>query len=174
VKTDAGRRLLVMNRQMRIAVIGPATATDELADLAYEVGREIAAAECTLVCGGLGGVMEAACRGAAELGGLTIGILPGESATEANPYVSVPVVTGMGEARNYIVAATADVVIAVSGRLGTLSEIAFSLKRRTPVVGLGTWELDSRRLAPYPNVVPAGSPARAVQLAVELASRPRA
>jgi len=159
-----------MTRPTIISVIGPGTATDEVSELAYQVGREIAAAGCVLVCGGLNGVMEAACRGARELDGLTIGILPGTSAADANPFVTVPVLTGMGEARNYIVAATGDAVIAVSGRLGTLSEIAFALKRRTPVIGLGTWQLDAKRLAPYPGIVAAETPAEAVALAVKMAA----
>jgi len=161
-----------VTRPTIISVIGPATATEKVTRLAYEVGREIAGAGCVLVCGGLEGVMEAACRGARELDGLTVGILPGTSATEANPFVTLPIVTGMGEARNYIVAASGDAVIAVSGRLGTLSEIAFALKRRTPVIGLGTWKLDAKRLAPYPNVVAADRADEAVRLAVEMATRP--
>ncbi|RMF87066.1 MAG: TIGR00725 family protein, partial [Nitrospinota bacterium] len=95
-----------------------------------------------LVCGGLGGVMEAAARGAREGGGLTVGILPGCEATEANPYIDIPIVTGMSHARNLLIVRTAEVVIALPGEYGTLSEIALALKIGRPVVGLHTWSLD--------------------------------
>jgi uncharacterized protein (TIGR00725 family) len=94
-----------------------------------------------LVCGGLGGVMEAACRGAAGAGGVSIGILPGEARSQANPYVTVALATGLGEARNALVVRAADALIAIAGGWGTLSEIALARKTGTPVIGLGTWEL---------------------------------
>ncbi|MBN1660366.1 MAG: TIGR00725 family protein [Anaerolineae bacterium] len=124
-----------------IAIIGAARCDEEVAAIAEAVGREIARRGAGLVCGGRGGVMEAACRGATAEGGTTVGILPGTDRSEANPYVQVPVVTGMGEARNAIVVRTADAVIAVSGGYGTLSEIGLALKMGRPVVGLRTWSL---------------------------------
>lgn len=109
--------------------------------LAEGVGREIARHGVTLVCGGLGGVMEAACRGASLEGGLTIGILPGEQRRDANPYVTIPIVTGIGYARNVAVVKSAQAVIAINGSYGTLSEIAHALQSGIPVIGLGTWSL---------------------------------
>jgi uncharacterized protein (TIGR00725 family) len=151
-------------------VIGSAACGERLAALAREVGLEIARRGAVLVCGGRGGVMEAACRGAREAGGLTVGILPGTDRAEANPYVDVPIVTGLGEARNALVVRSADAVIAVSGGYGTLSEIGLALKMGRPVVGLGTWEL-SQAGQPVAAVVRAESPAQAVELAVSLAKQ---
>jgi uncharacterized protein (TIGR00725 family) len=108
--------------------------------LAEETGRLIAAGGHVLVCGGLSGVMEAACRGARSAGGQTIGILPGTDRAEANPYVSVPVPTGLGQMRNVVIVLTADVLIAIGGGYGTLSEIGYALRCGKPVIGLGTWE----------------------------------
>ncbi len=119
-----------------IAVIGGGHCSAEIYELAREVGREIARAGAMLICGGLFGVMEAACRGAQEAGGTTIGILPGKTTAEANAFVDIPIVTGLNEARNVIIARSADGVIAVDGEHGTLAEIAFSLKFGKPVVGL--------------------------------------
>lgn len=152
---------------MFIAVIGSGTCSDEIAALAREVGREIARRGAVLVCGGQGGVMEAACQGAKIAGGTTVGILPGTDRSEANPYVGVPVVTGLGEARNAIVVRTADAVVAVSGGYGTLSEIGLALKMGRPVVGLGTWEL-CHSGQPVDAVARADSPAQAVELALAL------
>ncbi len=129
-----------MNR-VTIAVIGGGICTPEEARVAETIGRELAQRGATLVCGGLGGVMEAACRGARQAGGLTVGILPGTSRHEANEHVIVPVVTGMGEARNAVVVRSAQAVIAVGGEYGTLSEIALALKMGIPVIGIGTWRL---------------------------------
>ena len=126
---------------MIIAVIGAGRCSEEIAQVAESVGRELARRGATLVCGGLGGVMEAACRGAKSEGGLTIGILPGSSRRETNLYVDIPVVTGLGEARNVIVVRTSQAVIAVDGEYGALSEIAYALKLGIPVVGLNTWQL---------------------------------
>ncbi len=152
---------------MIIAVIGASRCSKEMARRAQEVGRELAKRGATLVCGGLGGVMEAACRGAKEEGGLTIGILPGLSHHEANPYVDIPIVTGLGEARNVIVVRTAQAVIAVGGEYGTLSEIAYALKMGRPVVGLNTWQLakDGR---PREDIVEVSTPVEAVQRALAL------
>ncbi len=109
---------------------------------AEAVGRAVAEAGAVLVCGGLGGVMEAACRGAHAGGGLTVGILPGRDRGEANGHVDVAIPTGLGEARNVLVVRSADAVVALAGEFGTLSEIAFALQAGIPVVGLDTWELD--------------------------------
>ena len=153
---------------MFLTVIGSASCREEVAALAREVGQEIARRGAVLVCGGRGGVMEAACQGAKAMGGVTVGILPGTDRREANPYVDVPIVTGLGEARNAIVVRTADAVIAVSGGYGTLSEIGLALKMGRPVVGLGTWELRQSG-QPVAAVVQADSPAQAVELAMTLA-----
>ena len=112
--------------------------------------------------------MEAACRGAKEAGGLTVGILPGNERSEANPYVDVPLVTGLGEARNIIVARSGRAVIAVGGEYGTLSEIAFALKFGVPVVGLDTWQLPERAAAAG-GILSAESPRQAVDLALGVA-----
>ena len=109
---------------------------------AEAVGRGLAAAGVTLVCGGLGGVMEAACRGAAANGGLTIGILPGADRAAANEWVKVALPTGLGELRNGLVVRAADAVIAIGGAYGTLSEIALALRTGVPVIGVNTWEID--------------------------------
>lgn len=114
--------------------------------------------------------MEGACRGAKEAGGLTVGIIPGDDRREANPYVDIPIVTGMGEARNALVVKSSQAIIAVEGRYGTLSEIAFALKLGIPVVGLNTWRL-SRRGEEDSGIVNAASVEQAVTLAIELAGR---
>jgi uncharacterized protein (TIGR00725 family) len=101
-----------------------------------------------VVCGGLGGVMEAACRGAKDAGGTTVGILPGSDRAAANPFVDVAIPTGLGEARNALVVRAADALIAVGGGYGTLSEIALALKAGKPVVGVGTWDIDGVVAAP--------------------------
>jgi len=124
-----------------VAVVGAGDAGPDDRAVAEDLGRELARRGAVVVCGGLGGVMEAVCRGARGAGGRTVGILPGDDRRQANPYVEVPVATGLGEARNLVVVRTADVVVAVGGGLGTLSEIAFALRLGTPVVGIATWEL---------------------------------
>ena len=124
-----------------VAVIGAGSADKELLTLAEEVGRLIALNGALLVCGGLGGVMEAAARGANTEGGITIGILPGLEKSAANPYIDVPVATGLGEIRNAIIVRSADVLIAIGGEYGTLSEIAFGLKTGKTVIGIGTWDI---------------------------------
>ena len=122
-----------------VAVIGPG---DEPIEAAAEVGRLLAERGAVVVCGGLGGTMEAACRGAKQAGGTTVGLLPGGSRSDANPFVDVAIPTGLGEARNALVVRAADVVVAVGGGYGTLSEIALALKAGKRVVGLGSWEID--------------------------------
>jgi uncharacterized protein (TIGR00725 family) len=124
-----------------IGVIGGGEVTPDVAAQAEVVGREIARRGGTVVCGGLGGVMEAACQGATDAGGLTIGILPGDSRAAANPCVSIPIVTGIGYARNVAVVRTSQAIIAVDGSYGTLTEIAYALQAGIPVVGLGTWRV---------------------------------
>ena len=127
---------------MIIAVIGGSSPTNpEHVRLAEEVGRELAIRGVGLVCGGLSGIMEAACRGAKSAGGTTIGILPGRSSRDANSYVDIPIVTTMGFSRNVIVVHTGDAVIAIGGAFGTLSEIAHALGDSIPVVALNTWPL---------------------------------
>lgn len=151
-----------------IAVVGPGRADARLLDAAEQIGAALARGGAGVVCGGLGGVMEAACRGAKRLGGLTVGLLPGSDRSEANPHVDVALPTGMGEARNLLVVRAADVVIAVGGEYGTLSEIALALKTSTPVIGLWTWELhkDGRPREAFGVAVdPAQAAARALQLA---------
>ncbi len=129
-----------MQKKM-IAVIGAGRADKELFALAEEVGRLIALNGAILVCGGLGGVMEAAARGANTEGGITVGILPGLEKSAANPYINVPVATGLGEIRNAVIVRSADVLIAIGGEYGTLSEIAFALKAGKTVIGIGTWDI---------------------------------
>ena len=122
-------------------MVGASRASDDERATAELVGRLLAERQIVIVCGGLGGVMEAACRGARSAGGTTVGILPGDDRTDANEFVDVAVATGMGEGRNALVVRTADAVIAVGGEFGTLSEIALALRAGKPVVGIGTWEL---------------------------------
>src|SRR5262245_12456532 len=124
-----------------VAVVGSAECEAQTAGLAEEIGRLLAQQGFAVVCGGLGGVMAAACRGAKAVGGLTIGILPGTDPAAANAWVEVPIASGLGEARNILVVRAAECVIAVGGEYGTLSEIAFALKIGKPVIGLKTWQL---------------------------------
>jgi uncharacterized protein (TIGR00725 family) len=122
--------------------VGPGEAGADVVVAAEAVGRELAARGAVVVCGGLGGAMEAACRGAKEAGGTTVGLLPGLDRRDANPYVDVAVLTGLGEARNALVVRTADALVAVGGGYGTLSEIGLALRTGKRVVGLRTWEID--------------------------------
>ncbi len=155
-----------------IAVVGAGHADTKTAELAEAVGQEIALAGAWLICGGLGGVMEAASRGAQAAGGMTIGILPGTDRTMANPYIALAIATGLGEGRNLIIIHNADAVIAVGGEWGTLSEIAFARKVGKPVVGLLTWDL--RRPSGTPaDIQVARSPKEAVELALEAIRRRR-
>ena len=153
---------------MHVAVSGGGEAGEEACRQAQEVGRELARRGAVVVTGGLGGAMEAACRGAKAEGGVTIGILPTDDRADANEWVDVAVPTGLGEGRNALVVRAADAVIAVAGEFGTLSEIALALRLGRPVVGLGTWELlrDGR---PVEAIVVAATPAEAAARAVELA-----
>jgi len=121
-------------RPLRIAVCGGGVADTRLARVAHEVGERIALAGAILVCGGLGGVMEAVARGAAAAGGLTVGVLPGPDASAANPWIGVPLPSGLGEARNALVVRFGEAVIAIGGEWGTLSEIALARRTGVPVV----------------------------------------
>lgn len=140
---------------------GTASAEDEAA--AFAVGRALADGGAVVVCGGLGGVMAAACRGAKQAGGTTIGILPGDARDDANEWVDVAIATGLGEARNVLVVRASDALVAVGGGYGTLSEIGFALKTGRPVVGVGTWPVD--------GVAIEGDPSRAAARALTLAER---
>jgi uncharacterized protein (TIGR00725 family) len=144
-----------------VAVIGPGDANAAELGAAASVGRGLAGAGAVLVCGGLGGVMAAACRGAASAGGTSVGILPGRDRAEANEWVSVAIPTGLGELRNALVVRAADAVIAIGGAYGTLSEIAFALKAAVPVLGIGTWAIDGVERAPSAEA----AVARALELA---------
>lgn len=157
-----------MEKELFISVIGSSDCSKEEARLAEEVGRELARRGAALICGGLGGVMEAACRGTASQGGTTIGILPGDSAKDANRYVKIPIVTGMGYARNAIVAKSAQAVIAIGGSHGTLSEIAYALQNDVPVIGLNTWSL-SRGGLEDSSIIVAQNAVEAVEKAFALA-----
>lgn len=126
---------------MFVSVVGGSRCSRREAELAEEVGAELARRGVTLVCGGLAGVMAAACKGARSAGGTTVGILPGSRREDANRYVDIPIVTTIGEARNVIVVCSGQAVIAICGEYGTLSEIAHALRRKIPVVGLNTWSL---------------------------------
>jgi uncharacterized protein (TIGR00725 family) len=148
---------------MQIAVIGNAETTPGEYDAAYTTGRIIAGSGAVLVCGGLGGVMEAACKGAREAGGTTVGILPGTDG--GNPYLDITIRTSLGHARNVLVVQSADAVIAVGGGYGTLSEIAVALKTGRPVFGIHTWDIE--------GVVPCTSPEDAVMRAVRETGRSR-
>jgi uncharacterized protein (TIGR00725 family) len=144
-----------------VAVIGPSSAGPEEVAAAEEAGRLLAGRDCVVVCGGLGGVMEAVARGARSAGGTVVGLLPGRDRRDGNAHLTVAITTGLGEMRNALVVRAADVVLAIGGAYGTLSEIAFALRTGVPVVGIGTWALD--------DVVAAPGPAEAVELALALA-----
>lgn len=146
-----------------IGVIGAGACDEKTGAVAERVGELIAERGAALVCGGLGGVMEAAARGAFNGGGVTIGVLPGDERTAANPYIKIPIVTGMGHARNVIIVHTAQALVAVAGEYGTLSEIAVALKTGKPVVALGGWG-DIR------GVIPETGPERAVERVFSLVS----
>jgi uncharacterized protein (TIGR00725 family) len=131
-----------IRKKLRIGVIGGATPDSKFRKTAHDVGRLIAEKGAILVCGGLSGVMEAAAHGAKKGGGLTIGILPGASLQDANPYIDIPIATGIGYSRNSLVAMNADVLIAVDGQFGTLTEIAYGNIYQKKVIGIGTWNIE--------------------------------
>ncbi|MBE9542392.1 MAG: TIGR00725 family protein [Deltaproteobacteria bacterium] len=146
---------------IQIGVIGAGQCSLEIERLAEEVGREIAKKKALLICGGLGGVMEASARGAKQEGGVTIGILPGFSFEDANPFIDIPIVTGLSHARNVLVVRSSQAIIAVEGGYGTLSEIGIALKLRKPVVGLRTWDVSKK-------IVTVETPEDAVKKAISL------
>jgi uncharacterized protein (TIGR00725 family) len=150
-----------------IGVIGEREASPENILRAYTMGHLLAEHGFALVCGGLGGVMEAACRGACDAGGLTLGILPGIDVAEANPYVQIAIVTGLNEARNLLIVRTALVLIAIGGEYGTLSEMAFALKMNKPVIALHSWQPE-RPGIPHPTLHTAQTPEEAIELLLRL------
>ncbi|PLX79927.1 MAG: TIGR00725 family protein [Desulfuromonas sp.] len=129
-----------MPRRRLVGIIGASVASPNGARTAFRVGELLAERGVTIVCGGLGGIMEAVCRGAVSAGGETVGILPGAEANSANPYVTLPIVTNMGHARNVVIAHTAEVLIAIEGELGTLSEVAIALKNGRRVITINSWD----------------------------------
>ena len=153
---------------MIIAVVGDSSCSPEQAKLAEAVGEQLAQRGAVIICGGLGGIMEAVCRGAKSKGGLTIGVLPGENPSMANPWVDIPIATGVGYARNMAVVKSAQAVIALGGGYGTLSEIAYALKSSIPVIGLNTWSL-SRNGQEADAIIRASNPTEAVEKATALA-----
>jgi uncharacterized protein (TIGR00725 family) len=155
---------------MQIAIVGGSEATDSMIAAAETVGRTVASANAVVVCGGLGGVMAAACRGAKSAGGLTVGFLPGSDCSEANPWVDVIIPTGMGEGRNILVVRSSAAVIAIGGEYGTLSEIALALRSGLPVIGIGTWLLARGDGELDTGIVPVDDPFEAAAIALRLAS----
>jgi uncharacterized protein (TIGR00725 family) len=156
-----------------VAVIGASDATEWERTTAEEVGHRLARAGVVLVCGGLGGVMDAAASGAAADGGTSVGILPGTDRSGASRHLTVVVTTGFGEGRNVLVARSADAVIAVGGEFGTLSEVALALKMGIPVIGLSTWDLRRDDMEADP-VMRAETAEEAVRLALGGAAGPLA
>jgi uncharacterized protein (TIGR00725 family) len=147
-----------VRKKVRIGVIGGASPDAEALETAFKVGKLIAEKGAVLICGGLGGVMEAASQGAKKAGGMTIGILPGNNPDQANPFIDIPIATNMGHSRNSLVALNSDVLIAINGQYGTLSEIAFGCIYRKKIIGLGTWDIK--------GILPAQTPEEAVELAL--------
>jgi uncharacterized protein (TIGR00725 family) len=145
-----------------IGVIGAGKCDRKLREQAYQVGQEIAKAGAILATGGLKGVMQAASQGAREAGGTVIGIIPGVDKAKANPYCDVVIPTGIGEARNVVVVQTADALISLHGRYGTIIEMCFALKQKKPVISLVNWDL-------LPEVITKSTPADAVEEAISLA-----
>jgi uncharacterized protein (TIGR00725 family) len=146
--------------KIQIGVIGAGSSDAETSAKAYKVGKAIADCGAALICGGMGGVMEEACKGAKEAGGVTIGILPTDKRGTGNRELDYEIVTNAGHARNVFIAHSADALIAVSGSYGTLSEISISLKLGKPVIGLNSWDI--------PGVIPVDDPELAVAKAMEL------
>jgi len=148
-------------RKVVIAIVGAGKCSKKLRDMAADTGRYIAQQGAAVVCGGLGGVMEGASRGAREGGGVVIGILPGEDRADANEFVDFVIPTGFGEARNIMVVRAADAVIAFPGKYGTLSEMAFALKMKKPLVSVGAWRLGD-------DIPQAEDPVEAARMALAL------
>ncbi|HEY2563704.1 MAG TPA: TIGR00725 family protein [Acidimicrobiales bacterium] len=154
----------------QIAVVGASEATARAEAAAEAVGTSLASAGATIICGGLGGVMAGACRGAKAAGGTTVGILPGRDPRAANQWVDLVIPTGLGEARNALVVGAAAVVIAVDGEYGTLSEIALALRAGIPVIGVGTWSLIKPDGDRDSGIVPIDDPHEAAAAAIRLAT----
>lgn len=150
---------------MIVSVIGAGKTNPDTYRLAEEIGAELARRNIIVVCGGLSGVMEAVCKGARKHGGTTIGILPHSSRKDANPYVSIAIPTGMGVARNAIVAKAGEAIIALDGEYGTLSEIAIALAERVPVISLARWVLPNNM---HRDITFAAGPVEAVEKAVDI------
>lgn len=149
-----------MRQGFLIAVIGGRKADKTLKKEAEAVGRLIAEKGGILVCGGMHGIMEAVSKGAKQAGGLTVGILPQDHKRDANPYIDIPIATGLGIGRNVVIARTADALIAIGGEYGTLSEIAFGLQMGKPVVGIRSWDIK--------GVIPAKNAEEAVRTVLEM------
>jgi len=154
-----------------VGIIGEREASPENSLRAYTVGHLLAEHGFAIICGGLGGVMEAACRGACDAGGLTLGILPGVDAAEANPYVQIAIVTGLNEARNLLIVRSALALIAIGGEYGTLSEMAFALKMNKPVIALHSWQPERPGVS-HPTLYPAQTPEEAVERLLQFVSSP--
>lgn len=147
----------------KIAVIGGSECPEEMYQEAYLLGKFLAESGAVVYTGGKGGIMEAACKGAWENGGITVGILPEDHLAFMNPYVMIPVATGMGIARNAILIHTADAIVAVDGRYGTLSEVAFALQMGKPIISLNSWQVD-------PRIISADSASQAVEMLKKMLS----
>jgi uncharacterized protein (TIGR00725 family) len=147
-----------MNRKRIIGIIGGAEADEKYIEFAYKVGKLLAEHDTILLCGGRGGIMEAACHGSVDHGGMTIGILPFDDPETANDYVTIPIPTGMGTARNKVIVNSCAAFIAIDGRYGTLSEIAYALDANKKVYGYDTWDIE--------GVIQVLSPEQAVHLAL--------
>ena len=150
-----------MNRTKTIAIIGARACDDRISQIAEQIGSLLAKNGYMIICGGLGGVMEGAAKGAKDNAGMTVGIIPGENREEANPYIDFPIATGFGEARNLVVIRSSDVIIALPGKYGTLSELSFCMKLGKPVISLGTWDISEK-------IIKAKDPKEAVKLALEM------
>mgnify|MGYP001156780978 FL=1 len=172
MKTDQDNHQfnLITNRlkgKMIIAVIGAGQPTKDIYQLALEVGEELGKRHMTVICGGMGGVMEAVCKGTKSTGGFTIGVLPGDKPYLANQWVDIPICTGMSDARNVIIVKTGTVVISIGGSYGTLSEIGHALSDSVPVIGLNTWNLSRDNRSDKTIVISSGAK-DAVQKAIKI------
>lgn len=156
-----------MTQKIYIGVIGASQCEEQVQRTAEEVGRGIARLGAILVCGGRGGVMEAAARGAASLQGLVVGVLPGNDPREGNPHLTCAIATGLGEARNAVITRTCDILIAIDGEYGTLSEIGLALKMGKPVIGIGTWQCVNGRSMPA-SIYKAANAREAINLCKQL------
>ena len=165
---------MAAGRPLRIGVIGGNEIAADLYAQAVEVGRLLAREGALIICGGMGGAMEAACKGASEAGGTSVGLLPEATAERANAYVTVPIATGLGFARNYVIVHSSDALIAVGGAEGTLNEMAAALNLGRTVVALRSWQVDKLGLLRRGTLIHATSPGDAVRLALDAARAARA